>query len=102
MLAQQALEAIAGRLPRQQAFQKFVDTLRKEQEDSMEEAPVVQAGHTLTSLLHMTPHCRRVFSMHFRCVQRQSSLLHVMPSQLRPMRKWHSHTCMKGACWGDC
>ncbi len=47
MLAQQALEAIAGKLPRQQAFQKFVDALYKEQQDAMGEAPVIQAGHTL-------------------------------------------------------
>ena len=47
MLAQQALEAIAGKLPRQQAFQKFVDALCKEQQDAMGEAPVLQAGHNL-------------------------------------------------------
>ena len=47
MLAQQALEAIAGKLPRQQAFQKFVDALCKEQQDAMGEAPVIQALHTL-------------------------------------------------------
>ena len=47
MLAQQALEAIAGKLPRQQAFQKFVDALRKEQQDAAGEAPIIQAGHNI-------------------------------------------------------
>ena len=47
MLAQQALEAIAGKLPRQQAFQKFLDALRNEQQDAMGEAPIIQAGNTM-------------------------------------------------------
>ena len=42
MLAQQALEAVAGKLPRQQAFRTLVDALHKEQQDGMGEAPIVQ------------------------------------------------------------
>ena len=42
MLAQQALEAIAGKLPRQPAFRTLVDALRQEQQDGMGEAPTVQ------------------------------------------------------------
>ena len=45
MLAQQALEAVAGKLPRQQAFRMLVDALHKEQLDGMGEAPIVQV-HT--------------------------------------------------------
>lgn len=42
MVAQQALEAIAGKLPRQQAFHNFVDALRTEQKEDMGAAPVMQ------------------------------------------------------------
>ena len=42
MLAQQALEAVAGKLPRQPAFRMLLDTLRKEQQDGTGEAPIVQ------------------------------------------------------------
>ena len=45
LLAQQALEAVAGKLPRQQAFRMLVDALHKEQQDGMGEAPIVQV-HT--------------------------------------------------------
>ena len=45
MLAQQALEVVAGKLPRQQAFRTLVDALHKEQQDGMGEAPIVQV-HT--------------------------------------------------------
>ena len=56
MLAQQALEAIAGKLPRQQAFQKFVDALCKEQQqDGTGEAPLIQAGHTVTIFADNAP-----------------------------------------------
>ena len=41
MLAQQALEAVAGKLPRQPAFRMLLDTLRKEQQDGTGEAPIV-------------------------------------------------------------
>ena len=55
MLAQQALEAIAGKLPRQHAFHKFVDILSKEQQDGLGEAPVIQVSHKshcLSRFLH--------------------------------------------------
>jgi len=55
MLAQQALEAIAGKLPRQHAFHKFVDILSKEQQDGLGEPPVIQVSHKshcLSRFLH--------------------------------------------------
>jgi hypothetical protein len=47
MVAQQALEAIAGKLPRQQAFHKIVDALRAEQKEDMGAAPVMQVQPSL-------------------------------------------------------
>lgn len=50
MLAQQALEALAGKLPRQQAFRKFLDTLREEQREGMGEAPIIQVSQAAHSV----------------------------------------------------